>query len=108
MCKSGVVYKYKCDSCNAVYIGHTGLQLHVRIHKHMGLSYRTGLPILHPEHSNIRDHSSTSGHHISIQSFSILKTLQNDVKRKIVESLYIRSLSPELNLQSSSLNINIL
>src|SRR5215469_2494160 len=40
-CRSGVIYKYSCGGCEATYIGHTALQLHIRVCKHRGVSFRS-------------------------------------------------------------------
>ena len=32
--RANVVYKFKCDGCNATYVGQTGCHLHICIHEH--------------------------------------------------------------------------
>ena len=39
---SGLVYKYKCDGCNATYYGKTKHFFEVRIFEHLGISHLTG------------------------------------------------------------------
>src|SRR5215469_17992741 len=53
---SGIIYKFNCNSCNAVYIGSTVRQLNVRIAEHLGISPRTQTFITKPSSSSIRDH----------------------------------------------------
>ena len=107
-CRSGVIYKYKCGGCEATYIGHTALQLHIRICKHKGVSYRTLHPLTNPEHSNIRNHSHDTDHPINNNSFSILASNHNDVKRIILETIFIKTLRPSLNTSTSSFNTSII
>jgi len=104
--KSCVVYKYQCASCNACYVGQTILQLKTRIQKHKGLSFRTGRPVSHPETSAIRSHMEINNHLIHNQDFKILKTFSTETDGRILESLYIKSLSPSLNDNSSSIQLH--
>src|SRR5215469_12718355 len=108
LCRSSVVYKYTCGSCNASYIGHTGLHLHERISKHRGLSFRTNRPLSQPEHSQIRQHSLQHDHIIHIKNFTILRSSPIETHRKILESLYINKLKPDLNIMNSSLPLLII
>ncbi|KAL7631831.1 UNVERIFIED_CONTAM: hypothetical protein RMT77_017855 [Armadillidium vulgare] len=105
--RSCIVYKYECADCHVDYVGQTSLQLKIRAFKHMGISFRTNLPISHPEYSAIRDHSNLTKHPISLQNFSILQNASNDEDLKILESLYIKTINPTLNTQNSSLSLLI-
>jgi hypothetical protein len=98
--RSSLIYLFKCASCNAAYVGQTGLQLKMRIAKHRGVSFRTDLPLSSPEHSAIRDHGDT--HPFSSSDFSILRHSSSLLDRRILESLYIKTHSPSLNDQASS------
>jgi len=107
LCRSSVVYKYSCGSCTATYIGHTGLHLHERISKHRGLSFRTNRPLSQPEHSPIRQHSLEHDHIINTHNFTILRSCSIETHRKILESLYINKIKPNLNTMNSSLPLLI-
>ena len=107
-CVSKVVYKFTCANCNVRYVGQTGLQLQLRAHKHLGLSHRTSLPLNNPEYSAIRSHSTSSSHPLSLHNFSILTKSNSNVDRKILESLYISNLKPELNETHSSFKLKML
>ena len=72
--RSRIVYKYKCQCCNALYVGETVRHFHKRISGHMGISVFTGKPLSKPPYSNIRDHHQASGHPISPDDFSVLST----------------------------------
>ena len=106
--RSSVVYKYTCAECKARYIGQTGLQLKLRICKHLGVSHRTGKSIAAPEASAIRSHASNTGHSIKNDSFVILSSSQSATQRLTLESLYIKNLKPELNLDQASVKLHIL
>ena len=43
--RSRVVYKFKCQCCDALYFGETIRHLHTRISEHMGISACTGKPL---------------------------------------------------------------
>jgi len=101
--RSSLVYQFTCADCNARYIGQTGLQLNLRISKHLGLSYRTNLPLTTPESSSIRTHSLDMKHSVSREKFEILASANDSLSRRILESLYIRELKPELNKDLSSI-----
>ena len=105
--KSSVVYIFKCADCNTCYIGQTSFQLQLRIHKHIGTSFRTNLPILTPEHSQIRSHTHDSGHPLRFSDFNILHSSTSDTDRKILESLYIKQLNLPLNSSHSSTPLSI-
>ena len=104
---SRVIYKYTCADCQVDYVGQTGLQLKMRAYKHMGLSFRTSLPISQPEHSAIRSHSDQLKHPILFTNFSILDTSNVEAERRILESLYIKHLKPALNDTISSTKLNM-
>ena len=99
--RSSVVYKYKCASCTACYVGKTTLQLKLRIYKHRGVSHYTGRPITDPEFSNIRNHQEGCPTVISEEDFSILATTKCS-NLNIMESLFIESHQPQLNAQQCS------
>ena len=105
--RSRIVYKYSCADCNVGYVGQTGLQLKMRAFKHIGLSFRTNLPISNPENSAIRDHSNLTKHPFLLQNFSVLQSASAEEDRKILESLHIKQLKPVLNIQNPSLLLQI-
>ena len=100
--RSSVVYKFKCQSCNALYVGQTRLHLKQRISKHCGVSFRTNQPLLNPEHSNIRSHSHSFNHSVSESDFNVLDSSNSMNSLKFLESLYINQLKPAINDRNSS------
>ena len=93
---------FTCLHCNMRYIGETQRNLSLRIPEHLGLSPRTGKPIGKPSHSNIRSHALQMKHPCNKGDFSILHKARNYLDLPILESLYIKHLSPELNSNLSS------
>ena len=88
-----VVYKFKCDLCDADYVGYTCRHLHQRIDEHKGSVVGIHMREHHGE--------STSG----IENcFSILRKCRGKYECLIYKMLYIRKLKPSLNTQSDSIN----
>ena len=87
---SNVIYKFKCDSCDASYIGFTSRHLFQRVAEH--------------KHSAIGDHRrSTHGdERVLIKDFSILRKLYHPKDLRVFEMLYIQQHRPNLNGQKDS------
>ena len=99
---SNVIYKFKCTSCNAVYIGCTRRNFFKRCAEHRGVSHRTGKLVIHPPYSAIRDHChELHGSNPSSNEFFILSR-SRPADLLITESLYINKLKPSLNRMESS------
>src|SRR5678815_935066 len=105
--RSHIVYKYKCANCNIDYVGQTFLQLKMRAFNSMGISFRTNLPNSQPENLAVRDHYDLNRHRISLQKFSILQNASKGEELKNLESFYIKSLKPTLNIHKTSLALLI-
>ena len=54
--KSNIIYKYKCDSCNATYIRKTSRHFSTRVKEHLGISVLSDLKLTSPPFSAIRNH----------------------------------------------------
>ena len=102
--RSRIVYKYKCQCCNALYVGETVRHLHKRISERMGILGCTGKPLSKPLFSNIRDHH---GHAISPDGFSILSSCSSSFELLLRESLLISKLKPSLNVNLSSVPLTL-
>ena len=70
---SKVLYKYKCDICNNVYIGKTKRHFIVRQYEHLGKSIVTDKPLRYSDKdaTAIRKHFHSLDHFTSIDNFSI-------------------------------------
>ena len=97
-----IVYQFDCPQCKLRYVGQTQRNLFLRIAEHKGLSARTGRPISSPFTSSIRSHALEAKHDFDSSHFSILHKARNHFDLLILESLYIKHLSPQLNNTSSS------
>ena len=106
--RSGVVYQYTCPKCNlGTYIGSTIRLLYVRICGHLGLSHRTRLPLSSPEFSAIRQHSLRCKSRINFSDFRILDFHNDSSSLRILESMHIKTRSPNLNLDSASITLHV-
>ena len=103
-----IIYQYTCSMCNHRYIGETKRNLSLRIAEHKGISPRTGHAITHPNFSQIRLHCQNMGHEICDNNFKILMKANHPEDTKILESLFIHDLKPEMNNQSTSYPLTIL
>jgi hypothetical protein len=70
--RSHVVYQFKCQCCNALYLGKTCRHLHTRISEHRGISALTGNPLSCVSKSSISDHSKEAGHPVEPSDFKII------------------------------------
>ena len=88
-----VVYQFKCDQCEAGYVGYTSRHLHQRIKEHEGKT-------------TIGEHMRGHGNGIPDLSnhFSILKKCKNKWDCLMFEMLFIRNLKPGLNKQKDSIS----
>ena len=106
--RASVVYQYTCPKCNfGTYVGCTRRLLKARIDSHRGVSHRTGLPLSHKENSPVRQHSLSCRHNLNYNNFKILSQSSNLQSLPILESLFIKQLSPHLNNQTTSVPLYI-
>ena len=86
---SKVLYKYKCDICNNVYIGKAKRYLIVRQYEHLGKSVATDKPLRYSDKdaTAIRKHCHSLYHLVSIDDFSILGNALNNYHLSLKESL---------------------
>ena len=87
LAKSGVIYKYKCPTinCTEEYIGESG--------RTFGDRYKEHLKAPSPIHL----HTSSTGHPVSPECFSIVDREAQGMARNIKEAMYIRVNDPSLN-----------
>ena len=78
------VYRIPCDDCAKCYIGETKRALKLRIREHEANCRN------HKQHSAVVDHSEIS-HSWGFNRAVIVNTQRNTIKRKIAESLFIKS-----------------
>ena len=106
--RSSLVYKYVCSRCNSVYIGKTSRHISTRICEHLGISYRTTMPLTNPPFSAIRNHTihNHNNYTISPNEFTIVESAQTDFQLLKKESILIKQIQPNLNnMESLTLKI---
>ena len=84
---SGVVYSFKCNSCNTTYYGKTKRHFYVRAAEHMGISPLTNKRLKNVKQSAISDHLLTCDSNINFNNFTILSKDSNNTNLLIKESL---------------------
>ena len=101
---SNVIYHFKCqgEDCGSSYVGSTERILHDRICEHLGVSNRTGSTLGSPKFSSIRAHSIACKHPIDQQAFRIIGKCRKGDDLRLLESVFIKSLKPNLNNTESS------
>ena len=87
LAKSGIIYSYRCPhiNCTEQYIGESGRTLGDRYKEHLKAP------------SPIHLHTSTSGHQVSPDCFSIVDREAQGLTRNIKEAVYIKVNDPSLN-----------
>ncbi len=94
------VYKFKCASCNACYIGETTKRYIDRAREHLHTD-KSSAVYKHLRESN-DCHASNDEN-----SFSLLDTARTQYQLKIKEALYIEKLKPELNKLVKFINVEL-
>ena len=91
---SNLVYQYKCNGCDAIYIGETCRHLCKRIQEHNRRE----------SDSNIAQHKKNcSNSKVDVSNFKILcSQFDNYWERVMCEALLIKSFDPKINVQTPS------
>ena len=107
---SNVIYRYQCDSgdCASSYVGSTERVLRDRICEHMNVSNRTGNTLASEKYSSIREHSTKCSHPINDDSFRIIGRCRKGDDLRLLESVFIRHLKPNLNNTESAVALHII
>ena len=102
---SKVIYKFKCNICNDVYIGETKLHFHVREYEHLRKSILTEKDLKYTEKdaTAIRKH----GHAADTSCFSLVGNAANKYHLKLKESLLILKMKPSLNIAKDSMPLHL-
>ena len=95
-----LVYKFKCNLCDAGYVGYTSRHLHQRIEEHKSASSSIG------QHFRVK-HSSVPKDFSN--NFIILKNCKSKFDSLVLEMFFINELRPSLNVhvQSDSLRAKV-
>ena len=101
--RSLLVYNFKCNSCNAEYIGKTKRHYRKRTSEHIGVSPLT--------RNRVKNNSQTSAVHdhmlfcktvVCLEDFSTIANSSCNFKLEIQKSILIKLLKPNLNKNISS------
>ena len=97
--QTGVVYHIPCAGANSTpcpgrYIGETERTASARFHDHTS----TSINALGKYKSAMLQHARDNGHHFRKEDVTILSSEQDWVRRGIKEALYIKSLTPSINI----------
>ena len=106
---SKVVYKFKCNICNDVYVGETKRHLLVRQYEHLGKSILTEKPSKYNDKdaTAIRKHCHQNNHQADSSCFTLIGSASNNFHLKLKESLSILKLKPSLNMAKESMPLNL-
>ena len=104
---SGIVYSFKCNSCNAIYYGKTKRHFYVRAAEHMGILHLTNKRLKNVKQSAISDHLLTCDCNINFDDFTILSKDSNNINLLIKESLLISRDKPILNKTVKSFSLEL-
>ena len=102
-----LVYKFCCSRCESSYVGSTCRTLGARVAEHMGRSHSTNSILARPSHSTIREHSFSCDTLFKIENFKVLRSCSNNNHLRLLESLYIHKLKPNLNENRSAVPLHI-
>ena len=105
--RSGIVYKFKCDGCNATYYSRTKRHFKVRMCEHLGVSALTGKRVKGDNDSAVKEHHLFCNHSSGFDDFSILASNNNDFKVTLMESILINRDHPPLNKNRKSLPLEL-
>ena len=97
---SGVIYKYKCATCNRSYIGCTKRFWEKRLEEHLQVSALTGKQLnglqTYAPLDHVRSDSCTE-REISRENFSIIGRENDKYLLQLKESIFITTSRPALN-----------
>ncbi len=93
-----LVYKFKCDLCDASYVGFTRRHFHQRVEEHKNSSSSIG--------KNLRDKHSLVPKDLT-KDFSVLMKCTNKFGCLVYEMFFIHELRPTLNVQSDSIRAKV-
>ena len=98
-----LVYNFKCNRCNAEYLGKTKRHYRTRTSEHIDVSLLTDKCVKNnSQTSSVHDHMLFCMTVVCPEDISILATSSFDFKLEIQESVLIKLLNPTLNKNISS------
>ena len=104
---SHVIYRFKCPSCNAGYVGETRVHHIVRNSQHLGISEFSGNISNSGVPTNVTKHIMTNNCNCGYDNFSIIGKEEDYHRRLIKESLFIKFYDDNLNAQQTSTKLEL-
>ena len=98
--KSYVVYKFKCASCNACYIGETKRHFKIRVSEHLNTDKESKVFQHLQENANCKTACGPN-------CFEIIDFASSSFRLKIKEAIHIGWEKPSLNKQVKHVSMNI-
>ena len=105
--RSGNIYKYMCNSCNAVYISESFRHQQICFCEHIGISPLTGKDLACKKESTIRDHLRHCDGIITHDCFEIIGRKAVLIAGRVKERLFIHRDEPSLNIQGTSIPLKL-
>ena len=96
--QQSLVYQFKCDLCDAGYVGFTRRHLHQRVHEHRHASSSIG--------KHFRDKHSLTPKDLTT-NLTILKKCNSKYNCLIYEMFFIKEMRPSLNVQCDSVRAKV-
>ena len=102
---SMLLYKFRCNTCNSVYIGKTKRHYLVRQFEHLGLSVFTNKTLRYSDKdaTAIRKQCHHQNHVNCTDNFKIMWNSVSNYFLQLKESLLILELKPSLNVAKESM-----
>ena len=94
---SNIIYKYKCETCNILYIDSSIKQSKTRFTQHLGVSFRTNRQLSKSTYSTSSLHLETHNYPMAVNRFSIIDKAPNSLSLRTLESIYVAELKPQMN-----------
>ena len=104
---SGIVYKFKCGSCNATSYRKTKHHFKVRMCEHLGVSVFIGKWVKGNNDSAITKYHFFAINHLALMIVFIPASNRNDFKTTLMESFLINRDHPPLNKNRHSLPLKL-
>ena len=96
--RSLLVYNFKCNSCNAEYIGKTKRHYRTQTSEHIGVSPLTEKCVKNnSQTSAVHDHMLLCKTVVCLEHFSVVANSSCNFKLEIQENILIKLLKPTLN-----------
>ena len=106
---SNVVYEYKCNICNDVYVGETNRHYLICQYEHLVRSILTEKPSKYKEKdaTAVRKHCHQENYSADSSCFSLIGNTTNNYHLKLKESLVILKLKQSLNTTKESMSLHL-